>query len=144
MKEEREYTAVQAAARVRSKEPAARREKPAEDRQRRIFSEHLERRDEIIEPEEIPADSKRIGQEVTELLEYKPGELYIRRLIRPKYALPHGEGVVIGSLCVVAAAPHQCRAVAAGTVTRRQIPGSSAAAPSNWDSRPGGRTAQRY
>lgn len=98
LKEEREYTAVQAAARVRSKEPAACPEKPAEERQRRIFSEHLERRDEIIEPEEIPADSKRIGEEITELLEYKPGELYIRRLIRPKYALPHGEGVVIGSL----------------------------------------------
>lgn len=98
LKEEREYTAVQAAARVRSKEPAARGAKSAEERQRRIFSEHLERRDEIIEPEEIPAGGKRIGEEVTELLEYKPGELYIRRLIRPKYALPHGEGVVIGSL----------------------------------------------
>ena len=99
LKEEREYAASQAAAPTRVKEPAAhRRAKPMEDRQRRIFSEHLERRDEIIEPAQIPAGGKRIGEEVTELLEYKPGELYIRRLIRPKYALPHGEGVVIGSL----------------------------------------------
>ena len=77
MKEEREYAAVQAATPTRHKEPAA---KPAQDRQRRIFADHLERRDEIIEPEEIPAGGKRIGEEVTELLEYKPGELYIRRL----------------------------------------------------------------
>lgn len=95
LQEEREYATVQAATLTRHKEPAA---KPAQDRQRRIFSEHLERRDEIIEPDEIPAGSKRIGEEITELLEYKPGELYIRRLIRPKYALPHGEGVVIGEL----------------------------------------------
>ena len=98
LKEEREYAALQAATPTRHKETAARGAKPAEERQRRIFSEHLERRDEIIEPEEIPAGGKRIGEEVTELLEYKPGELYIRRLIRPKYALPHGEGVVIGQL----------------------------------------------
>lgn len=98
LKQEREYAALQAATPTRHKEPAARLAKSAEERQRRIFSEHLERRDEIIEPEEIPADSKRIGEEITELLEYKPGELYIRRLIRPKYALPHGEGVVIGQL----------------------------------------------
>lgn len=98
LKEEREYAALQAATRTRHKETAARGAKPAEERQRRIFSEHLERRDEIIEPEEIPAGGKRIGEEVTELLEYKPGELYIRRLIRPKYALPYGEGVVIGEL----------------------------------------------
>lgn len=68
------------------------------NRPRIVFSEHLERRDEIVEPDEIPAGSKRIGEEITELLEYKPGELYIRRLIRPEYALPGGEGVVIGEL----------------------------------------------
>lgn len=98
LKEEREYAAVQAAVCARSKEPVARGAKPAQAGQRRIFSEHLQRRDEIIEPAEIPAGGKRIGEEITELLEYKPGELYIRRLIRPKYALPHGEGVVIGEL----------------------------------------------
>lgn len=98
LKQEREYAALQAATPTRHKEPAARGAKSTEERQRRIFSDHLERRDEIIEPEEIPAGGKRIGEEITELLEYKPGELYIRRLIRPKYALPHGEGVVIGSL----------------------------------------------
>lgn len=98
LKEEREYAALQETASATRKESAPRIKRPAEDRQRRIFPDHLERRDEIIEPEEIPADSKRIGEEVTELLEYNPGELYIRRLIRPKYALPNGNGVVIGPL----------------------------------------------
>ena len=65
---------------------------------RRVFAEHLERRDEIIEPESIPDGSKRIGEEVTELVEYKPGELYVRRLIRPKYALGGGEGVIIAPM----------------------------------------------
>lgn len=97
LKEERAYAALQGAA-ASHKEPAPCSKKPAEDRQRRIFADHLERRDQLIEPAEIPAGGKRIGEEITELLEYKPGELYIRRLIRPKYALPHGEGVVIGEL----------------------------------------------
>lgn len=98
LKQEREYAALQASAPTVRKQAEPRAGKPAEDRQRRIFSEHLQRRDEIIEPDEIPAGGKLIGEEITELLEYKPGELYIRRLIRPKYALPDGEGVVIGQL----------------------------------------------
>lgn len=68
------------------------------NRERRIFAEHLERRDEIIEPDTIPDGSKRIGEEVTELLEYKPGELYVRHLIRPKYALKGGEWVIIAPM----------------------------------------------
>lgn len=138
LKQEREYAALQAATPTRHKEPAARGAKSAQERQRRIFSEHLERRDEIIEPEEIPAGGKRIGEEITELLEYKPGELYssaysaqvcfaARRRSRHRPA------------AVAAAAPHQCRTVAAGAVAGGQIPGSSAAAPSNWDSRQVGR-----
>lgn len=83
LKEEREYAALQASSPTARKEPSPRAGKPAEDRQRRIFSEHLERRDEIIEPDEIPSRSRRIGEEVTELLEYKPGELYIRRRKTP-------------------------------------------------------------
>jgi len=98
LKQEREYAALQEAAPTVRKAPAPRIKRPAEERQRRIFSEHLERRDEIIEPDDIPAGGKRIGEEITELLEYNPGELYIRRLIRPKYALPNGDGVVIGQL----------------------------------------------
>jgi len=49
--------------------------------------ENLRREQEIIEPEGIDENWVRIGEEVTEQLEHKPGELYVRRIIRPKYAL---------------------------------------------------------
>ena len=49
--------------------------------------EHLRRQEEIIEPEGIDEGWTRIGEEVTEILEHKPGELFVRRIIRPKYAL---------------------------------------------------------
>lgn len=49
---------------------------------------HLRREDTILEPGHIPAGAKRIGEEITEVLEYAPGELYVKRIIRPKYASP--------------------------------------------------------
>ena len=49
--------------------------------------DHLRRETEIIEPEGIDENWERIGQEVTEILEQKPGELYVRQIIRPKYVL---------------------------------------------------------
>jgi transposase len=49
--------------------------------------EDLRREDEIIEPEGIDENWVRIGEEVTEQLEHKPGEIYVRRIIRHKYAL---------------------------------------------------------
>jgi transposase len=48
---------------------------------------HLRREEEVIEPEGIDENWTRIGEEVTEILEHKPGELFVRRIIRPKYAL---------------------------------------------------------
>lgn len=59
---------------------------------------HLPRKDIVIEPQENVEGLKRIGQEVTEELEYKPGSLYVNRYIRPKYAREKGEGVLIGML----------------------------------------------
>jgi transposase len=47
----------------------------------------LRREEEIIEPEGIDENWERIGEEVTEILEHKPGELYVRRIVRPKYVL---------------------------------------------------------
>jgi transposase len=49
--------------------------------------ENLRREEEVIEPEGIDGNWIRIGEEVTEVLEHKPGELYVRRIVRPKYAL---------------------------------------------------------
>jgi transposase len=48
--------------------------------------QELRREDEVIEPEGIDDNWVRIGEEVTEVLEHKPGELYVRRIIRHKYA----------------------------------------------------------
>ncbi len=65
------------------------RKKPETKKQpiRLALPESLRREEEIIEPEEIDEKWVRIGEEVTEVLEYKPGELYVRRIVRPKYAL---------------------------------------------------------
>jgi transposase len=48
---------------------------------------HLRREETILEPAAIPEGSKKIGEEITEELEYEPGELYVRKYIRPKYVL---------------------------------------------------------
>jgi len=47
---------------------------------------NLPRVEQVIEPENLPADAVRIGEEVTEVLEMTPPELYVRAIIRPKYA----------------------------------------------------------
>jgi transposase len=56
---------------------------------------HLPRHEEIIEPDDKPEGSKKIGEEVSEVLEYTQGRMWVKRTIRPKYALPDGEGVII-------------------------------------------------
>jgi len=62
--------------------------------------DHLRREEVLIEPGQDTTGYTRIGEEVTELLEYKPGELFVKKYVRPKYALPLGAGVVIGELPV--------------------------------------------
>jgi len=53
----------------------------------------------VIEPEAVDPDKyKRIGEERTRTLELKPGELYVREIVRPKYGLrdnlaPAGDGM---------------------------------------------------
>jgi transposase len=59
---------------------------------------HLRREEITIEPENVPEGSKKIGEEVTEVMEYKKAEIYVKKYIRPKYVLPKEEGVVIGLL----------------------------------------------
>lgn len=56
--------------------------------------EHLERREIIVEPAEDVSLCKKIGEEVTEELEYEPGKLYVNRIVRPKYAKPGNGGIV--------------------------------------------------
>lgn len=54
---------------------------------RNPLPEHLRREEIILEPINIPAGAKRIGEEITEELEYAPGELFVNRFIRPKYVV---------------------------------------------------------
>jgi transposase len=46
---------------------------------------HLPRKIEIIEPENIPEGAKKIGDVITETLEYEPPRIYVRQIQRPKY-----------------------------------------------------------
>ncbi len=58
----------------------------------------LPREQVIIEPDQDITGWTRIGEEITEELERIPGKLFVRQYVRPKYAKPDGEGVVIGEL----------------------------------------------
>jgi transposase len=60
--------------------------------------EHLRREEIFIDPKENIAGYKKIGEEITEVLEYKAGELYVKKYIRAKYAAPNNESIVIGTL----------------------------------------------
>ena len=61
---------------------------------------HLERIIHEIQPEEDVTGLVKIGEEVTEELEYTPGKLFVNRYVRSKYVKPEGEGtkVLIGKL----------------------------------------------
>jgi len=72
--------------------------KPKQKPVRTEIPSHLPRVEEIIEPEKIDPGAKKIGEEVTEILEYNPANIYVRRIIRPKYAKPDNSGVVIASM----------------------------------------------
>lgn len=65
---------------------------------RNKLPEHLPVNEVIIEPEEDTTGLVRIGEEITETLEYTPASLVKRRTIRPKYAKADGNGVLIGNL----------------------------------------------
>lgn len=54
---------------------------------RMALPEHLRRETIVVEPDTRMAGMKKIGQEVTEILDYTPGELFVRQYVRPKYAI---------------------------------------------------------
>ena len=49
---------------------------------------HLPREQVILEPVALPEGARKIGQEVTEFMDYLPGKLFVRQLVRPKYVAP--------------------------------------------------------
>lgn len=50
---------------------------------------HLPREEYIIEPKDKQENATKIGESVTEILEYTPGKVYVKRYVRPKYVQPH-------------------------------------------------------
>ena len=50
--------------------------------------EHLRREITILQPDTDVTGLKKIGEEVTEILDFIPGELYVKQFIRPKYVVP--------------------------------------------------------
>jgi len=65
---------------------------------RNALPENLPVREIVIEPEENIEGLTKIGEEITETLEYTPASLVKRRTIRPKYARTESNGVVIAEL----------------------------------------------
>ena len=60
---------------------------------RHPLPEHLRR--EVIEllPAEDVKDLKPVGNQITEVLEYQPGELFVKQFIRPEYIKPAEDGL---------------------------------------------------
>lgn len=52
---------------------------------------HLPRRTEVVEPEMLPEGAKKIGELVTEVLEYEEATIYVRQIIRPKYIVEQND-----------------------------------------------------
>jgi transposase len=80
---------------------AEKQARPAKKRRshpgRRPIPDHLPRVDVVLEPEEDVSGCIKMGEEITEELDYMPGYFFVRRFIRPKYARPNNEGVAIAS-----------------------------------------------
>lgn len=76
------------------------RKKGNKHKGRNSIPEHLPVEEVIIEPEENTTGMKKIGEEITETLKYTPASLIKIKTIRPKYARPEEQGIVIAPLPV--------------------------------------------
>jgi transposase len=62
------------------------RTKKAKHPGRDVFPESLRREEVVITPSGLDlAFAKKIGEDVSEILAYKPAELWVKRIVRPKY-----------------------------------------------------------
>jgi len=66
--------------------------KPKAHPGRMKLPDHLRRETVILKPDQDVSGLKKIGDDVTEILDYIPPELYVKQYIRPKYAAPLGDG----------------------------------------------------
>lgn len=63
-------------------------DKPKAHPGRAKLPDHLRRETIVLLPDSDVSGMKKIGEEITEVLEYTPGELYVKQYIRPKYVIP--------------------------------------------------------
>jgi transposase len=59
---------------------------------------HLPRTVIVIEPDNIPTGARKIGEEISEVMDIIPMTITVTRTVRPKYSLPNNEGVLIADL----------------------------------------------
>lgn len=76
--------------------------KPKAHPGRMKLPEHLRREVILLKPEGDVTGLRRMGEDITEILDYIPAELYVKQYIRPKYAAPLAEG---NSTVLMAALP---------------------------------------
>lgn len=67
---------------------------------REAIAAHLPRVERVIEPQDLPQGARKIGEEITETLEYTPGTIHVDKLVRPKYA--HADRVLIAPMPTMA------------------------------------------
>lgn len=91
---EEQETKTQSVAYIRR----ASKKKNANHTGRMEFPKDLPREEIIIEPTEDVTGCVKIGEEITEELEVTPAVFFVKKYIRPKYARPNGEGVIIAQL----------------------------------------------
>ena len=92
--EQKEELSEQAVEEAKNKKPTKR----AKGTGRMLLPENLRREEIIIEPTEDVSSCVKIGEEITEVLDIVPAELFVKKYIRPKYARPNQEGIVIAQL----------------------------------------------
>ena len=67
--------------------------KPKAHPGRMKLPDHLRRETILLKPQTDVSGLQKIGEEVTEILDYIPAELYVKQYIRHKYAAPLGDGL---------------------------------------------------
>lgn len=60
--------------------------------------DHLERKEIILEPAGLTEGCRRLGEEVTEELEYEPGKLFVNRFVRPKYVSSDNATILVAPM----------------------------------------------
>src|SRR5580704_16939784 len=60
--------------------------------------DHLERKEIVFEPEELTENCRRIGETITEELEYERGKLFVNRFVRPKYVSADNSTILIAPM----------------------------------------------